>query len=487
MRLFAVLLLLCAASFAQTVTNPTTPTGSGCVSAGVPAGCTSGYSAITTKPSNAGAITVITDPVPGNINISDVHALLPAGMPTPVFFHYVDWWGCPGHISIGKVGNNPAAIANEAAVMRAAGGAGAGMIIDWAGNLDASKSCRLTNTNAWAAYLTANFATAPLRMAINIDQASFQGICPTGATNQTTCITTALKSLFDYINANYASQPWYLKDGGQNVVHFFIDEASWTGTNWTTVWSDVKAYTNAFATPFKYVFENTFTHTQSNGGFAWLGNPITYSISSQLFWGSNTSTTPTSYNTFYASCGAHPSDGCWGVVKKGFDDGIGFGGGFTGLNRVQSQRCGQTWLDTFNLIAADGFSSSNPLDYLQVVTFNDYEEGTPLEMGIDNCFLMSSTFNAGRLNWVLTPTDATYSSTSTIDHLRLVACPASCSVITDNIPVALSGSTSTLGLAANTLVFMQAVGKSMIRNVASPGIPIPPPTAPAPSLYAVAH
>ncbi len=444
--------------------NPFANNTSACSASGTPTGCTSGYTAITTNPANTGAITVTTDPVPVNTNFSDLHSLMYASSTTPIYFHYQDWWGCSGHISIGKVGNNSNAIANEAAQMAALGGTG--LIIDWAGNRDSSKACRLANTNAWASYLTAN---PGLKMGIMVDQSGFQNTCPTGATDQTTCITTELNAELDYVNTNYASQSWYFKDGGNPVVGFFIDEASWSGTNWNTVWSNVKAHTNLYSSPFKYIFENTQTHTQGNGGFAWMGNPVAYTVTAQTFWGDSASTTPTSYNNFYASCLSHPSNLCFGMGKKGFDDGIGFGGGFTGNNRVQSQRCGQTWLDTFNLPGLDGFSSSTQLGYLQVGPWNDYEEGTAIEMGIGNCFTAAVTQAGSSLNWTLTKTDSTYSTLNTIQKLQVLSGSSSTamSVAIDNITPALTGSVNISAIPAGQTVILRALGKPGIVNTNS--------------------
>jgi hypothetical protein len=482
LKLCVLLFWLTTVAAAQSF-NPLANNTSACLAAGNPSGCTSGYSAVTTNPANTGAVTVITDPVPANTNISDLHGLLYSGSTTAIYFHYMDWWGCSGHFSIGKVGNNSSVIANEAAEMLGFGAAG--LIIDWAGNRDASKSCRLANTNAWAAYLTAHPGT--LKMAVNIDQSGFQGTCPTGATDQASCITTELNAELDYVNTNYASQSWYLKDGGSPVVHYFIDEASWTGTNWTTVWASVKGHTNLYSAPFKFIFENSFSHTQGNGAFRWFANPPVYSASSQLFWGSSSSTTPTSYNTFYSDALAAPTKTAFGIVDKGFDDGFGFGGGFGGKNRVNSQRCGRTWLDTFNLIAADGFSSSNQLADLQIATFNDYEEGTPIEMGISNCFTLTANISALSVNWTLSPTDATYATLATVDHLRILSCTSATSCVTaiDNISPALSGSNSLRGIPSG-MIYVQAVGKPAIQNVLSPLMSFAPP-GPVSALFAKAY
>ena len=55
-----------------------------------------------------------------------------------------------------------------------------------------------------------------------------------------------------------------------------------------------------------------------------------------------------------------------------------------GLNRHISARCGQTYQDTFNLWRKE-FPPDNPIPFLMIETWNDYEEGTAIEPGIPSC------------------------------------------------------------------------------------------------------
>jgi hypothetical protein len=64
--------------------------------------------------------------------------------------------------------------------------------------------------------------------------------------------------------------------------------------------------------------------------------------------------------------------------------------------------------------------SSYTLPYVQIATWNDYEEGTEVEAGIDNCYTISASVNyqSRTLNWTLGPSDS-YASTSTIRHFTV--------------------------------------------------------------------
>ena len=69
-----------------------------------------------------------------------------------------------------------------------------------------------------------------------------------------------------------------------------------------------------------------------------------------------------------------------------------------GANRIMDQQCGQTWLQTFSKINGI-YSSGNQLNALQLVTWNDYEEGTEIESGIDNCVSVAATLSKNTLDW----------------------------------------------------------------------------------------
>ncbi len=55
-----------------------------------------------------------------------------------------------------------------------------------------------------------------------------------------------------------------------------------------------------------------------------------------------------------------------------------------GLNRHISGRCGETFKDTFNLWRKE-FPTGDPIPFVMIETWNDYEEGTAIERGIPSC------------------------------------------------------------------------------------------------------
>jgi hypothetical protein len=72
-----------------------------------------------------------------------------------------------------------------------------------------------------------------------------------------------------------------------------------------------------------------------------------------------------------------------------------------GSKRIMYQQCGQVWMDTLAEIGKD-FSTTTQLDAIQLVTWNNYEEGSELETGIDNCVSVAPWVSGNLLSWTVT-------------------------------------------------------------------------------------
>jgi hypothetical protein len=53
------------------------------------------------------------------------------------------------------------------------------------------------------------------------------------------------------------------------------------------------------------------------------------------------------------------------------------------LNRHMDRRCGQTFADTLSIFRQ--YSADEPIPFLMIATWNDYEEGTQIETGVSDC------------------------------------------------------------------------------------------------------
>jgi hypothetical protein len=85
--------------------------------------------------------------------------------------------------------------------------------------------------------------------------------------------------------------------------------------------------------------------------------------------------------------------------------------------RTTSQRCGNNWLDTFEE-AGKYFNSSLQLPFLMVGTWDDYEEGTEIETGIDNCVsALTASLKGDTLRWTIAFTPP--GSERSVDHYTI--------------------------------------------------------------------
>jgi hypothetical protein len=223
-------------------------------------------------------------------------------------------------------------------------------------------------------------------------------------------------------------------------------------------------------TPFKYIHQfGSFTaSTYDNGRFIWL-QPAVYGSTQQFWWGSSTNSSPVYLDNFYSAAQSHPSQLAVGALYKGFDDNSASWGG----NRVIAQQCGQVLLKTANEISKY-FGGSHPqIPYVQVITWNDYEEGTSVEDGIDNCYTVNATLTGSQLSWSLSASDTTYASTSTIHHFSVYFSDAAGNLYSAalNLPVTTSSlDLSTLIPTGTWTVYVEMVGQPLIINRMSNGL-----------------
>jgi len=309
---------------------------------------------------------------PGSVSKVDIHSLLYTGATTKVFAHYMPWWNSAGHTSIGLGDEAGPAVVN-AQVADAISRGIEGFMIDWYGPQSTHHNTATMNVKA-AAEASPNF-----EFAIIEDSGAL-----TGAADP----TTKLLSDIQYMNDNYFSSPRYYRSNGRPVVGFFLNTS--LAINWATIAAQ------AAGNPL-LIFRNAggFTSADSGGSFSWV-NPTSNAADNGVL---------DYLDNFYAAGSAHPSLLTMGATYKGFNDSI---ASWT-AHRVMNQQCGQTWLATFADIN-NHYSASNQLPFLQLVTWNDYEEGSEIESGIDNCVTVSAALSGQTLNWSITGQE------STLDH-----------------------------------------------------------------------
>jgi hypothetical protein len=428
--------------------------------------CFSAFDGFNANPNDVSAETFVPDAPAGHISSLSIRNLMYSGWTGKVLCEYQPWFGLSSHASVGYNENNAATVASQDSFMLREGCDV--NLVDFYGPVDPNQSFNLASTNAVFSDLNAR-SGYPLKFGIMEDKGALISRCPTSGQTESptlTCLQNALSSDMDYINTNYASSGVYFTDAGNPVVFSFVTKSVWpvlTATDWDTIWSAVKAHTDTYASPFKYIhqFGSFTTSSYDNGRFAWV-QPSIYSSAQQFWWGSSTSSSPTYLDNFYSAGIAHPAQLTIGALWKGFDD----HNASWGNNRVIAQQCGRVLLNTANEIAKY-FGGSNPqLPYLQVVTWNDYEEGTAVEDGIDNCYSVNASLSGSQLTWSLSASDS-YATTATIHHYNVYFADAIGNIYNaaTNLPVSATGfDLSSVVPTGAWTVYVEMVGQPLIIN-----------------------
>ena len=369
-----------------------------------------------------------------NVSKLPVRSLLYTGSTTKIYAAFQGWFGTPSHINVGYSSTDPAQVQRQVTDMMSRGIQGA--IVDWFGPNDPT-------TNGATMLLKQQAEAHPgFEFAIMEDSGALFA-----AARQNNCdVTTQLISDLNYINSQYESSPAYAHLDGRPIVLFFgVD-------TWYIDWNRVMA-TSPANTLFLFRGRGGFTENDaSDGAFQWLdlvnGNPLDPQLAGQT--------------AFYKTAGAFPGTASLGSAYKGFNDTL----AIWSTNRLVDQHCGQTLLDTFSTVD-QFYSASNQLPAIQLVTWNDYEEGTAIESGVDSCVVVTPHANSSTLTWTAV------GNTSAVDHYSpFISLDGQQLMKLADLPVGTTAlDLSQYGLAAGNYVFyVEAVGKPSVANKMSAGI-----------------
>jgi len=428
--------------------------------------CAAFFNGFNTNSNNISAETLLPDSPAGHVSNLSIKQLMDSGWTGKMICEYQPWFGLSSHQSVGYTENASATVAAQDSFMITEGCDI--NLVDFYGSLDPNQSFNLTTTNTVFADLNGR-SGYPLKFGILEDKGALKSSCSTSLTESATvsCLQSALAKDMDFIHTNYATSTAYWMDGGLPVIAYFGARSDWpilTSTDWDAVWSVVKAHTDTYAAPFKYIFQfgSFTTASYDNGRFGWVQPPV-YSSTQQFWWGSVSSASPTYLDTLYSAGLSHPSQLTIGALYKGFDDNNASWSG----NRVIAEQCGQVLLKTANEISKY-FGGLNPqIPYVQVITWNDYEEGTAVEDGIDNCYTVNASLTGSTLSWSLIPSDSIYASTTTVHHFTVYYADASSNLYlaASNLPV----TTNTLDLSSlvppgTWNIYVEMAGQPLIIN-----------------------
>jgi hypothetical protein len=371
----------------------------------------------------------------GNVSKLSLQSLLPAGSNTRIYVTLMGWFGKPDHMDVGYSSDDPAQIHRQVQDMISRGIQGA--IIPWYGQSDT-----VIDTATQLLRNEAENQGGQFEFAIRENEAAL-----TAAAQANGCdVTDQLIADLTYVASQYEASPAYMHINGRPVVFFFGVDGYYI--DWSREISSIPG------NPL-LVFEGTdgLTRKLSDGGYSWIqiesNNPFDTQLAAQ--------------DSFYQAAQKASGRLAFGVLYKGFNDTL----AQWGTNRVIQQNCGQTWLQNFS---EEGkyYSGSNELSGIQIATWNDYEEGTAIEPGIDNCVYLTPSQSGTTISWGVNGGDE-----STIDHYTLFVSTDGTNLSKlEDVPAGTHSVDLSQWNLSQTVysVYVQAVGKPSIQNKMSPAI-----------------
>ena len=367
----------------------------------------------------------------GNVSKVDVHSLLYSGADTKVYAHLLLWFGGSNHMNVGYNSNDAAQVHRQITDMISRGIQG--VIIDWYGpNNSIDQATKLVMAEA---------ETHPgFTFAIMVDQGALEWNSCSGCSPQ-----QALIQQLQYIEQTYFPSSAYMKWQGKPVVtNFNID------LSYNVNWDDV---TGALSTQPVFLFQNNdgFSHALSSGSYSWV-MPTASNYGMDYL------------SSFYDTGMPLENEQTVGASYKGFNDTL----ASWGSNRIMGQQCGQTWLQTFSEVNSL-YHSGKQLAALQLVTWNDYEEGTEIESGINNCLSVATSTSGNSLQWNVNGDE------STVDHYVAYISTDGQNLMSlgDAYPGTGSVNLCSYSLSNGSYVsYVQAVGKPSIANQMSGAVKI---------------
>jgi hypothetical protein len=467
---------------------------SACSVSGAPtAGCNGiGAMPFFTNAANTGAQTVTIDPMPAAVSTVSIKSALYSGATTRVMAEYQPWFcntasPCNTHQNIGMEESTAAQALAQLQWMKSTG---ADVVdIDYYGcgascGQGTTHAYELSVTNAIASAIAANPSLTP-KLVIMLDEGAIWGSgtgqCPAGGGDQSACLIAAIEAQVDYMEKTWLTQSYYELNATNShpIVMYFINPGFWPGTSFSTVYGAVATHAtsgNSCGTGCTYSAtvdfldqdSGAFSETGIAGGFAWP-QPNAWSSTQQFcYQGASSGCTFNYLADFYSHARAASSKIAVGVLYKGFDD----NNASWGTDRVIAQQCGQVLGFTAAAIGTAGYSSSSQLQYVQLATWNDHEEGTEVETGIDNCITLTApTISSGTISWSLVKSDATYASTSTIGSFEIdTGTTGPTTPYASGISATATSYSPAPTLSPGENLWVRMIGKPLIQNRLSPGM-----------------
>jgi hypothetical protein len=274
---------------------------------------------------------------------------------------YEAWFGHPKHISIGYSSQDPSELRTQIEHAQAMGISA--FVVDWYGDREPfiDRSYALMQSTA---------AKRHFKVAMMYDETDDDE----GATDEAIADFTMFHET--YLSPNAPGHSAYLTYEGRPVIFIFPKGRH-------TDWEKVRAVVGRWKPAPLLIQENLPGQDAAafDGFYAWVSPGDKGWAADGRNWGEEY------LSNFYNTMRTRYSDkiivgGAWATFNDSKAS--------WGLNRHISARCGETFQDTFGFWRRD-FPADDPIPFILVETWNDYEEGTAIEKGLPTCGAQNKT------------------------------------------------------------------------------------------------
>jgi hypothetical protein len=268
---------------------------------------------------------------------------------------YLPWFGRPGHVDVGYSSLDRVTIEKQIEQAKRVGIAA--FVVNWYG------AGHDFEDRAYALMQQVS-AEKNFRVAVMYDEDD------SDPANATDIVLTDLQYAYDhYLGPQATARGAYLQYQGRPMIFIFPK-------NGHTDWMRVHQVVNTWEDPPLLLYKDVANeHSAAFDGFyAWV-NP------GKQGWKADGSNWGQQYlDDFYKTMASdYPNKLAVGAAWRGFDDSK----ASWSQNRKMDSRCGRTFEDTVNLFRQ--YDRKHSMPFLMVETWNDYEEGTAIERGVNPC------------------------------------------------------------------------------------------------------
>ncbi|MBZ5681991.1 MAG: hypothetical protein LAO24_17975 [Acidobacteriia bacterium] len=317
--------------------------------------------------------------LPGNVSKLPIRSLLYSGATTRIYVRYMPWFGDPHHRDVGYRSDDQQQVSRQVSDMISRGIQGA--IVDWYGPGSGLKHESTLLVMKEAERQGFEFAIS--------EDAGALGDCEKHGCNPTDQLISDLR----YAAEHFEASPAYIRFNGRPAVFFFGLE------KYTIDWHRVRQ-TLPLSPLLFFRNSGTFGNSDADGAYSWMA-PETAGADDPM---------ALKYLERFYSKAQRSSKIAMGSAYKGFND----SDASWGKGHAIDQQCGQTWIATF-AEAGRFYSSDHQLPAMIIPTWNDYEEGTEIESGVDNCVNVRASITGDELAWSISGRE------NTIDHYVIMA------------------------------------------------------------------